>query len=102
MMPSSHPSISEARSAALTEPRLAAYLPLVYIAWADGDLDPAEIAEVRARVESGAELPTASRALLCSWLDPSAAPSASELAVLLASLRRAVRELPDAGRRSLA
>jgi len=48
MIPSSAPSPQEARQAALTEPRLAAYLPLVYVAWADGDLEPAEIAGIRA------------------------------------------------------
>ena len=53
MTPSSSPSPPEARRAALAEPLLAAYLPLVYVAWADGDLEPAEIADVRARVEAG-------------------------------------------------
>ena len=36
MTPSSPPAPPGARRAALTEPRLAAYLPLVYMAWADG------------------------------------------------------------------
>ena len=101
MMPSSSPSPLEARRAALAEPRLAAYLPLVYIAWADGDLEPAEIADVRVRLEAGAGLPAPSRALLCAWLDPAAAPSAGELATLLASLQRASQELPDGHRCSL-
>lgn len=95
MTPSPSPSPSEARRAALAEPLLAAYLPLVYVAWADGDLEPAEIADVRARVEAGSELPAPSRGLLCAWLDPAAAPSAGELAALLASLQRAGQELPD-------
>ena len=101
MAQSSAPSPSEARRAALAEPRLAAYLPLVYVAWADGDLEPAEIAEVRTRL-AGAELPAPDRDLLGAWLDPAAAPSAGELAALLASLQRAAQELPDAERRSLA
>lgn len=102
MTPSSIPSPPETRRAALAEPRLAAYLPLVYVAWADGDLDPAEIADLRARLASGAELPASSRDLLCAWLDPAAAPSAGELAALLASLQRSGQELPDGDRRSLA
>ncbi|HVS00134.1 MAG TPA: acyl-CoA dehydrogenase [Thermoanaerobaculia bacterium] len=93
---------SEARRAALAEPHLAAYLPLVYVAWADGDLEPAEIADVRARVEAGDDLLSPIRALLCAWLDPAAAPSAAELADLLTSLQRASQELPDGERRSLA
>ena len=92
----------DARRAALAEPRLAAYLPLVYVAWADGDLAPAEIAAILARLEAGAELPASCLDLLGAWLDPAAAPSAGELAQLLASLQRASQELPDAGRRSLA
>jgi acyl-CoA oxidase len=100
--PSSAPSPSEARRAALAEPRLAAYLPLVYVAWADGDLEPAEIADIRVRLADGPELPAPSRALLCAWLDPAAAPSAGELATLLASLQWAGQELPVAKGRSLA
>jgi acyl-CoA oxidase len=102
MISSSAPSPSEARRAALDEPRLAAYLPLVYFAWADGDLAPAEIADVRVRVDTSTGLPTETRALLCSWLDPAAAPSAGELAALLASLQRSARELPASCLRSLA
>jgi len=92
MTPSTSSSPAEARRAALAEPRLAAYLPLVYIAWADGDLEPAEIADIRARVEAGDGLPAPARSLLCAWLDPWAAPSAGELATLRGSLRRAGRE----------
>ncbi|HYH44393.1 MAG TPA: acyl-CoA dehydrogenase family protein, partial [Thermoanaerobaculia bacterium] len=102
MTQSPAPAPPEARRAALAEPRLAAYLPLVYIAWADGDLEAGEIAEVRARVEAGDGLPAADRGLLCAWLDPAAAPAAAELAELLASLQRASRELPEEGRHSLA
>jgi len=97
MTPSSSPSPPEARRAALAEPLLAAYLPLVYVAWADGDLEPAEIADVRARVEAG-ELDAPIRGLLCAWLDPAAPPSAAELAALLASLQRAGRDRPEGNR----
>lgn len=101
MIPSVSPSPSEARSAALAEPRLAAYLPLVYMAWADGDLEAAEIAAIRSRV-AGADLPAPSRDFLCAWLDPAASPEAGELAALLATLQRAGQEIPDACRDSLA
>lgn len=106
MTPTAVLSASEARRAALSEPRLAAYLPLVYIAWADGDLEPAEISDIRARVAARHQesdgLPEPSRGLLCSWLDPAAPPSAGELAGLLESLQDAAGELPDECRRSLA
>ena len=92
MIPSPALSPPETRRAALAEPRLAAYLPLVYAAWADGDLEPAEVEDIRSRVAAVTELPAPSRALLCSWLDPAAAPSAGELAALLASLQRVSQE----------
>src|SRR6185436_18616364 len=91
---------SEARHAALAEPHLLAFLPIVYVAWADGDLEPAEIEEIRARL-AATELPAPCRDLLDAWLDPAATPSAGELADLLACLQHAGRELPDAERRSL-
>jgi acyl-CoA oxidase len=102
MTPHSSHSAPDARSAALAEPRLAAFLPLVYVAWADGDLEPAEIEGIRSRLTTGAELPAPCGDLLAAWLDPAAAPSAGELAALLACLQRAGQELPEDERRSLA
>jgi acyl-CoA oxidase len=102
MTPSPARSAPEARRAALAEPRLIAYLPLIYVAWADGDLEPVEIAGIRARLEAGTELPASCLDLLGAWLDPMAAPSAVELADLLARLQSAGQELPEAERRSLA
>ena len=81
----------ETRRAALGEARLAAYLPMVYVAWADGDLEPDEIAGIRARM--AAELPASCRDPLGSWLDPAAPPSAGELAALLAGVRRGLEVL---------
>ncbi len=101
MPPSPAPASPDLRRAALAEPLLAAYLPLVYLAWADGDLTAGEIAEVSARLAAGDGLSAAGRELLAAWLDPAAAPSAAELADLLVSLRLAARDLPADGRRSL-
>jgi acyl-CoA oxidase len=101
MIPNPAQSAPEARNAALTEPRLLAYLPLVYVAWADGDLDAAEMEDIRARL-AATELPAPCRDLLVAWLEPGAPPSAGELASLLACLQRAGRELPEAELRSLA
>jgi acyl-CoA oxidase len=98
MTPDPASSAAEARRAALAEPRLLAFLPAVYVAWADGDLEAAEIDGIRTRFASGSELPAPCRALLGAWLDPQSPPDAGELAALLAHLRRAGRELPDAER----
>lgn len=95
------PTPPDARRAALAEPRLLAFLPVVYVAWADGDLEAAEIEWIRARL-AATELPAPCSDLLAAWLDPAAPPEAGELATLLASLQRAGRELPDSERCSLA
>lgn len=95
------PPLAEPRRSALTEPRLAAYLPLLHAAWADGDLEPAEIASIRTRLAACSELPASCRHLLEAWLDPDAPPAADELAALLAGIRRDGQGLPDAGGGSL-
>jgi hypothetical protein len=91
MTPNAAPSIPEARRAALTEPRLLAFLPIVYVAWADGDLEAAEIEDIRARLAAFTELPATCRALLSAWLTPEMPPASTELTGLLASLQRAGR-----------
>jgi acyl-CoA oxidase len=96
------PSLAEPRRSALAEPRLAAYLPLIHAAWADGDLEPSEIASIRSRLAACSELPVSCRELLEAWLDPDAPPAADELAALRTGLRQAGQEVPDAGHCSLA
>lgn len=72
--------------------RLLPLLPLIYVAWADGDLSPAEAALIR----------DAATALGCApgdldpWLDPEAPPTAVELRALADELaRRAEGHAPD-------
>jgi acyl-CoA oxidase len=89
--------LHQARAAALAEPRLLAFLPIVYVAWADGDLEPAEIEDIRLQLAAFTELPESCRDLLDAWLDPAAPPAAGELASLLAGLQQAgLGEAPEA------
>jgi hypothetical protein len=78
MIPDPAPAAAEARRAALAEPRLLPFLPVVYTAWADGDLEAAEIEDIRVRLAAGGELMAPDRALLGAWLDPAAPPMADE------------------------
>jgi acyl-CoA oxidase len=87
MSPSPASSPSETRRAALAEPELAAYLPMLHIAWSDGDLSPAESDEIRAQLAAAPHLD-----LLAAWLDPADPPSPGELAGLLERLERAGSE----------
>ncbi|MGH7475689.1 MAG: acyl-CoA dehydrogenase [Longimicrobiales bacterium] len=84
------------------DPELLPFAPLIYVAWADGVLSDAEIAEIRRRIREEAELGDAARRALDRWLNPARPPAPSELAALLASLRRAARRLPADARGSLA
>jgi acyl-CoA oxidase len=56
--------------------RLAALLPLVYVAWADGVLGPTELDEARAAAARLNDLSDDDRARLESWLDPQSPPDA--------------------------
>ena len=56
--------------------RLAALLPLFYVAWADGVLGPTELAEARAAATRIGELSEEDRAQLDAWLDPQSPPDA--------------------------
>ena len=60
-------------------------LPLIYIAWADGELSPAEVQSIRTLGEAW----SAPVAALDAWLDPENPPSAAKLNALRCRLTRA-------------
>lgn len=78
------------------------FLPMIYVAWADGELTEQELAGVREVTARQGCLTDASRALLSGWLDPESPPDAAELQSLLSSIRAHVEALPGSQRRSLA
>jgi acyl-CoA oxidase len=78
------------------------FAPLLYVAWADGELTESELASLRTRIESAGWLDAESRHKLGGWLDPAAPPSAAALTSLLTQIRRAARTLSAHERRSLA
>jgi acyl-CoA oxidase len=80
------------------EPRLLPLLPMVYMAWADGNLTDDELGALLAQLRP---MPAASREVLARWLDPSQPPSAEALQRLLAFLRATAATLPEESRRSL-
>jgi acyl-CoA oxidase len=90
------------RAALLDDPQLRPFLPLLYVAWADGDLLDADRAAVAARLAQQPWLRPAARAALAGWLDPALPPSATELAAVKNTLELAVGSLPPDARRSLA
>ena len=80
-------------------PRLRPLLPLVYVAWADGELTDDEILGVRGVVAPW--LTDACNEQLEPWLDPEDPPDATELAELLARLRDEAASLPLHSREDL-
>ena len=74
--------------ASLDDPRLVAFYPLLYVAWADGDLSPEEVRAICARVHGAEGLEHGCRDHLAGWLDPGDPPTARDLRALLAGVRR--------------
>ena len=84
----------------LDDPALTPFLPLLYVAWADGDLGPDEIRSICRRLEASDGL-GGCRQRLGRWLDPGQPPTAAELQALLATIRRAAPALDPSERRTL-
>ena len=80
---------------------LAAVLPFLYVAWADGLLTPTEIDTVRARLAEQDWLTDEDKQTLDGWLDPASPPSATTYFRWVRTLRRAAAHIPDAERTSL-
>ena len=75
----------------------AAFYPLLYVAWADGELADEELELLRRHVRE-AGLPEGA---LAEWLDPDAPPPAERLLHLLDTVRRRAAEISPERRRSL-
>ena len=77
------------------------FLPLVYIAWADGELTAEEAAGIQELIERQ-ELGDDCRARLARWLDPDSPPPARELQAILRTVRQAGGVISEPARGSLA
>lgn len=78
------------------------FLPLVYVAWADGELSDREIGAVAEQVASQGGLDPGCRRRLAGWLDPEDPPSPRELGAILRTIRQIAPELPDDAKLTLA
>lgn len=66
-------------SATIQDP-LIPFIPLLYVAWADGILEASEIEYIENQIQSNSSLKPETKNLVCKWLNPSNPPSARELA----------------------
>ena len=60
-------------------PALLPFLPMLYVAWADAVLTPAEIKHISTQIDAQSWLKTSEKAILKRWLDPANPPSPREL-----------------------
>ena len=81
------------------ETRYLPFLPMLYVAWSDGDLSEDEILAVRENIRRGLQTQTSP---LEDWLDPTRPPSAVELQLLLSHIREGAKNLDAAAIHSLA
>ncbi len=86
----------------LEDTRLAPFLPMVYVAWADGDLDPGEMNMICGEIRVRAALAEPCSAALGDWLNPEQPPSAEDLQALLHTIREATSHLSGTERLTLA
>src|SRR5512134_279781 len=89
------------RAALLDDPQLRPFLPLLYVAWADGDLSDDQRREISTHLGHKPWLRPSARAALAEWLDVDRPPSAAELAEVKRALERAVGTLDREARSSL-
>ena len=82
-------------------PELRPFLPLVYIAWADGELAADEIDRIRTEL-SNLDLGAEGHRRLEAWLEPSAPPRPTDTYRLLRTIQSAAEHLDAQDKRSLA
>lgn len=85
-----------------TDPAALPFLPLIYVAWADGDLSPDEVSRIGDRILETSSMRPDTRKALRAWLNPEEPPAPRFLAQLLDHLRERADELNGAGDRTLA
>jgi acyl-CoA oxidase len=81
---------------------LLALLPVIYVAWSDGDLTLDEWRLIAERVEKLEWLDASKLSLLDRWVNPDAPPAPGELRNLLNVIRQLGEGLPESTRESLA
>ncbi len=86
----------------IEDSRLTPFLPMVYIAWADGDLDPDEMSMISGEIRRRADLPGPCSEVLGDWLDPKHPPGAEDLQGLLNVIRAGTAHLSGNERLTLA
>ncbi|MDY7227418.1 acyl-CoA dehydrogenase [Hyalangium rubrum] len=86
----------------LSLPRLAPLVPMLYVAWTDGELTPEELRALGAAARAQPWLDLRSSAVLAQWLDPLSPPTPRALAQVREHIRRTAERLSTSNQQSLA
>lgn len=91
-----------ARSGNSSQPSaLLPFLPLLYVAWSDGNMELEELRAICGRVLDVWKMTPEDRERFVRWLDPDQPPTRAELDEMLARVREAAVGLTGRDRRSL-
>jgi len=85
----------------LQDPTLTPFLPMIYVAWADGYLSDGEIEAICTEVSSNAAVGGSCQQVLGDWLNPTAPPTAAQLQALLRGIQSRAAKLEPTERRTL-
>ncbi len=85
----------------ITNPKMLPLLPMIYVAWSDGELSTAEIKQVLAETRKQQWFDTEVTEILGDWLDPTTPPSAFALQSILQAISQASTRLDQSERASL-
>lgn len=88
-------------AADLNSPGILPFLPMLYIAWADGILTPTEISSIRDKIHEQPWIEDHEKAILNNWLDPGSPPSTTQVLEWLRVIRHAGKQIPLSSKLSL-
>ena len=83
------------------DPTALPFLPLIYVAWVDGDLNPDEINAIRSRIVETPSIRPDTRTALRAWLSPENPPTPRSLVALLDFIRDHAGDIQEIDRESL-
>jgi len=83
------------------DPAALPFLPLIYVAWVDGDLNAQEIDAIRSRIIETPSIRPDTRTALRAWLQPDDPPAPRSLVALLDHIREHAHNLKGVDRESL-
>lgn len=78
------------------------YAPLIWVAWADGELEPSELDHIRSLATGQLRPGIDDLPVLAGWLDPSCPPAPARLLALLRRIRQVGLRVPPTERLGLA